>query len=135
MDLTAFGYGLLQIFAEFVKVAAVGDADAVALLLQRGQGTTPNHVVDGHIHAEEDLFAAFKVDDADQIGMVEAEEIGEIAVLTIDVCVVRIVEGRFVVGREEGDALRDHFFQGGATATVNVFIEHIGLFLLLILCL
>jgi hypothetical protein len=57
--------------------------------------------------------------------VVEAKEIGEIAVLTIDVGVVRIVEGCFVVGREEGNALRDHFFQCGATATVNVFVEHI----------
>ncbi len=59
--------------------------------------------------------------------MIEAEEIGEVAVLTIDVGVVGLVEGRFVVGREEGNALRDHFFQCGATATVNVFCKHIDL--------
>ncbi len=57
--------------------------------------------------------------------MVEAEEIREVAVLTVDVGVVRVVEGSLVVGREEGDALRELFFQRGATATVNVFCEHV----------
>ena len=66
--------------------------------------------------------------------MVEAEEIGKITILAVDIGVVRVIEGSLVVGREEGDTLRDHLFQCGATATVNVFIEHIGLFLLLIRC-
>ena len=133
VNLATFGDGLLEILAKLVEIAAIGDADAVALFLQRGQGAAPNHIIDGDLHTEEDFLARLKVDDTDQVGMVEAEEIGEIAVLTVDVGVVGIVEGRLVVGREEGDALRDHFFQCGTTATVNVFIEHIGLFLLLIL--
>ena len=133
--LAAFDQGLLEVFSEMVEVAAVGDADAVALLFQRRQGATPNHVVDGDIHAKENLLATLKVDDADQVGVVETEIIGEVAVLTIDVGVVGIVEGGFVVGREESDALRDHFFQCSATATVNIFCKHICLILLLILCL
>ena len=64
--------------------------------------------------------------------MFEAEEIGKIAVLTIDIGVVGIVEGCLVVGREEGDALRNHLFQCGATATVNVFCEHIVVDLLIV---
>ena len=34
VNLASFGDGLLQIFAKLVKVAAVGDADTVALFLQ-----------------------------------------------------------------------------------------------------
>ena len=64
--------------------------------------------------------------------MVEAKIIGEVAVLTVDVGVVRVVEGRFVVGREEGNALRNHFLQCGTTATVNVFCEHIVVALLIV---
>ncbi len=126
MDLTALGDGLLKVFTKFVEVAAVGDADAVALFLQRGQGTAPDDIVDGDFDAEENLIARLKVDDTNQVGMVEAEVIGEVAVLAVDIGVVGIVEGGLVVGREEGDALRNHFLQGGATATINVFIEHNG---------
>ena len=117
----------MEIFAKLIEIAAIGDADAVALFLQRGQGAAPNHIVDGDLYAEEDFLARLKVDDADQIGVIEAEEIGEVAVLTVDVGVVRVIEGRFVVGGEEGNALRNHFLQCGATATVNVFCKHIDL--------
>ena len=44
--------------------------------------------------------------------------------MPIDIRVVRVVEGGFVVGREEGDARVDHFFQGGSAASIYVFIEH-----------
>ena len=99
------------------------------MFFERRQWAAPNHIVYGDINTEEDFFARLKVDNAHQIGMIETEEIGEVAVLAVDLGVVERVEGCFVVGGEEGDTLRNHLFQGGATATVNVFCKHSLLFL------
>jgi hypothetical protein len=56
--------------------------------------------------------------------VVQTKVIGEIAVLAIDIGVVGIVEGGFVVGWEKGNAMVQHLFQGGSATTINVFIEH-----------
>ena len=126
VDLASLGQGLLNIVAEAVEVAAVGDADAVALFLKRGERSAPNHVVDGDLHTEEDLFAGLEIDDAHQVGMVQPEVVGEVAVLTVDIGVVRVVERSFVVGGEEGDAFVEHLFQCGSAAGIYVFIEHVS---------
>ena len=104
MDLTALGDGLLEVFAKLVEVAAVNDTNALALFLQRRQGATPDHIIDGDVNAKENFVASLKVDDTDHIRMIEAEEIGEVAVLTVDISIVGIVERSLVIGREESDA-------------------------------
>ena len=106
MDLSSFIDSVAEIFAEAVDVAGLFDGYHLALLNKRWKVAAPNDVVDSYFSTEQYLLARLEIDDADQVGSIETEEISEVTILAIAVGVIWIVEGSLVISREESNTFK-----------------------------
>ena len=109
------------------RYAGAGKADATqgSSLAEAGLGARPNNVVHGHVVAIDGGLTRRGVHHGSQIGLVEAEEIEECAVLTESVGVVGVVKSRLCITQNNDEAIGHGLCQTLAALDIYLLLKHI----------
>ena len=122
------GAVLLNSLAQYVanSVASIGllYAHLSTLLSDCGHGACPDDILNGEVITEEHRLTRVCVDKTDERRYVKTEVVAECRVLTVVVCVIRIVVRHLGVCGKKDKSLAYAARQLGTTANISLFAEH-----------
>ena len=115
---------LAQYIANSVAGVALLHAYLASLVSDCGHGACPDDILHREVITEEHRLTRLCIDKTDERGYIQAEVVAECRVLTVVVCVIRIVVRHLGVCGEKDKSLAYAARQLGTTANISLFAEH-----------